>query len=106
MKVTREGRKTISVPRWPALDAPTSASGASGTPSLKRMKYSLPSRQMVPGNWVGEATSYDDTWPSGFSKAWGKNVGNQELISCISVALYTTNGALPNYGCQVSRPAR
>ena len=35
----------ISVPRRP-LASPTTASGASGSPSRKRMTYSLPSRQM------------------------------------------------------------
>jgi len=60
----------------------------------------------APGNWVGDATTYDDTWPSGHSKAWGKNVGDQPAISCIDVALYTTNGALPSYGCQVEEKVK
>ena len=29
---------------------------------------------LVPGNWVGPPASSSDTWSSGFSKAWGKNV--------------------------------
>eukprot|EP00984_Skeletonema_dohrnii_P023836 scaffold12938_cov128-Skeletonema_dohrnii-CCMP3373.AAC.1 len=55
----------------------------------------------VPGNWVGLPASYSDTWSSGFSKAWGKNVGNIPMMSCLSSGLTTTNGALPEDGCSV-----
>lgn len=55
----------------------------------------------VPGNWVGPPASYLDTWNSGFSKAWGKNVGNVPMISCLSSGLTSTNGALPDDGCSV-----
>jgi len=55
----------------------------------------------VPGNWVGPPASYSDTWNSGFSKAWGKNVGNVPMMSCLSSGLTTTNGALPDNGCSV-----
>ena len=55
----------------------------------------------VPGNWVGPPASYSDTWNSGFSKAWGKNVGNVPMMSCLSSGLTTTNGALPEDGCSV-----
>lgn len=53
------------------------------------------------GNWFGSPTTYADVWPSGFSKAWGKNVGNVVPMSCISSSLYVTNGALPANGCLV-----
>ena len=56
----------------------------------------------VPGNWVGPPTTHTDTWSSGFSKAWGKNVGNVPLMSCLSSGLTTTNGVLPENGCSVS----
>ena len=56
----------------------------------------------VPGNWVGPATDHTDVWSSGFSKAWGKNVGNVPLISCLSSGLTTTNGVLPEDGCSVN----
>ena len=45
VKVLSEGVKLISVPVRPP-DSPTSASGASGSPPLKRIENSLPSRQM------------------------------------------------------------
>ena len=45
VKVLVEGTKVTRVPVLVA--GPTSASGASGTPWAKRMKCSLPSRQMV-----------------------------------------------------------
>ena len=56
----------------------------------------------VPGNWVGPPASFLDTWSSGFSKAWGKNVGNVPMISCLHNGLLTTNGALPGDECSVS----
>lgn len=56
----------------------------------------------VPGNWVGPAVSSSDTWSSGFSKSWGKNVGNVPLLSCLPSGLSVTNGALPDDGCSVS----
>jgi len=56
----------------------------------------------VPGNWIGSPVSASDTWNSGFSKAWGKNVGNVPMISCLHSGLSTTNGALPDGGCSVS----
>ncbi|KAL7554975.1 hypothetical protein ACHAWF_018557 [Thalassiosira exigua] len=56
----------------------------------------------VPGNWVGPPASFSDTWSSGFSKAWGKNVGNVPMISCLQSGLSTTNGALPDGGCSIS----
>jgi hypothetical protein len=56
----------------------------------------------VPGNWVGAAALWTDTWDTGFSKAWGKNVGDMPAITCVDTALYTTNGALPSDGCAVA----
>jgi len=56
---------------------------------------------LVPGNWVGAATTWDAVWDSGYSKAWGKNVGDNDMISCTASALYTTNGAMPTDGCLV-----
>ena len=53
----------------------------------------------VPGNWVGSAASYSDTWESGFSKAWGRNVGDVDLLECIDSGLSTTNGVFPTGGC-------
>jgi hypothetical protein len=35
----------------------------------------------VDGNWYGEATTANDVWPSGYSKAWGKNVEICQLSS-------------------------
>ena len=55
----------------------------------------------IPGNWVGPPASYSDTWNSGFSKGWGKNVGNVPIMSCLSSGLTTTNGAVPTDGCSV-----
>jgi len=59
-------------------------------------------QSFVPGNWVGPRASSSDTWSSGFSKAWGKNVGNVPMMSCLRSGLSTTNGALPDGGCSVS----
>ncbi|KAL7542724.1 hypothetical protein ACHAXR_012005, partial [Thalassiosira sp. AJA248-18] len=56
----------------------------------------------VPGNWAGPPASHSDTWSSGFSKAWGKNVGNIPMMSCLQSGMSTTNGALPDGGCSVS----
>ena len=56
---------------------------------------------LVPGNWVGPPASFSDTWSSGFSKAWGKNVGNVPMMSCLDSGLSTTAGALPSNGCSV-----
>ena len=54
------------------------------------------------GNWYGSATTRTDTWPSGYSKAWGKNVGDQPMIVCADSSLYVTGtGALPTDGCLV-----
>ena len=55
----------------------------------------------VTGNWFGSPSTYADKWPSGYSKAWGKNVGNVPSLFCIDSALYVTNGALPYNGCTV-----
>ena len=57
----------------------------------------------VPGNWFGSATTWSDVWSSGYSKAWGQNVGPQPLMDCLTSNLYTTNGALPADGCLVEK---
>jgi hypothetical protein len=48
----------------------------------------------IAGNWKGNPTTWSDTWGSGYSKAWGQNVGDQSLIECISTSLYVTNEAM------------
>lgn len=55
----------------------------------------------IPGNWVGDAVDRSDVWESGFSKAWGKNVGNVGMIECLRTGLYTTTGVFPTNGCAV-----
>ena len=57
----------------------------------------------IPGNWFGPAAGVDDTWAdSGFSKAWGKNVGNVPMMECLDAGLSTTNGEFPSDGCSVA----
>ena len=57
-----EGRKVIRVPaRSP--DAPATASGASGSPSRKRMKCSSPARQMVMSSRLRERVDHRDADP-------------------------------------------
>ena len=56
----------------------------------------------TPGNWVGEAVSYDAVWSTGTSKAWGKNVGNMPEMACLGGGLYTSNGQMPTDGCSVA----
>jgi hypothetical protein len=63
-------------------------------PTLEHESYIL-------GNWFGSPTTYADTWSTGYSKAWGKNVGNVPALSCIDSSLYVSNGALPADGCLV-----
>jgi len=53
------------------------------------------------GNWQGAATTWADTWSSGYSKAWGKNVGDVDIIECNDAALFVSNGVLPSDGCLV-----
>jgi len=55
----------------------------------------------IPGNWIGSPASWTDVWPSGFSKAWGKNVGDVPPIECVATSLYVTNGGLPGDGCDI-----
>ena len=50
----------------------------------------------IPGNWAGAPATWDDVWLSGYSKAWGKNVGPQELIKCSHINLRVTNGVSPS----------
>ena len=56
----------------------------------------------IPGNWFAGGTHIYDTWDSGFSKGWGKNVGDMPNIECLSMGLTTTNGGFPDDGCTVS----
>lgn len=58
------------------------------------------------GNWQGPATTWDAVWESGFSKAWGRQVGNQEPIECASSGLYTTKGLLPSDACTVKEKVK
>lgn len=48
----------------------------------------------ITGNWKGPAALWDDVWPSGHSKAWGKNVGALDAsglrISCVGTSLTTS----------------
>ena len=55
----------------------------------------------VPGNWQGSAVSIASTWPSGYSKAWGKNVGDVSAIACLDGSLSSTSGVVSN-GCSVA----
>jgi len=56
----------------------------------------------IPGNWFGPPASFSEYWESGFSKSWGKNVGDVNLIECIDAGLLTTTGVFPEGGCSVS----
>ena len=53
------------------------------------------------GNWQGAATTWDAVWETGFSRAWGRQVGDQPLIVCSASGLYSTNGVLPASACLV-----
>lgn len=57
--------------------------------------------EFTAGNWQGSKTTWADVWPTGYSKAWGKNVGNMPLMTCISSTLYVSDGVLPASGCLV-----
>jgi hypothetical protein len=63
-------------------------------PSLDHTSY-------ISGNWYGAPTTVNDVWPgTPYSKAWGKNVGNQPQVQCVAAqSLFTTNGQLPANGC-------
>ena len=54
------------------------------------------------GNWVGEATTWTDTWATGVSKEWGKNCGDMPPISCVDSGMYSSSGALPADACGVA----
>lgn len=60
----------------------------------------------IPGNWFGPAAVTDENWESGFSKAWGKNVGNVPLIECVASGLSTSYGDFPDHGCLVEEAIR
>ncbi|KAG2799873.1 hypothetical protein PC129_g19825, partial [Phytophthora cactorum] len=42
------------------------------------------------GNWKGAAAAWDDVWESGYSKAWGRQVGHTFLLQCDKSSLVTT----------------
>lgn len=60
----------------------------------------------IPGNWFGPPTHFNDTWETGFSKSWGKNVGDMPMIQCLTSGLYTTNGVFSESGCRVTETLR
>jgi hypothetical protein len=55
----------------------------------------------VPGNWQGQAAPWNAVWESGYSKAWGRQVGDQPMMECSAAGLYTTNGVLQADACTV-----
>ncbi len=62
VKVAVDGTKEMRVPVLPPA-SPTAFSGASGTPWAKRMKYSLPARQMVISSLEESAFTTDTPTP-------------------------------------------
>ncbi|POM78768.1 Hypothetical protein PHPALM_3665, partial [Phytophthora palmivora] len=45
----------------------------------------------IAGNWKSTSrASWDDVWESGYSKAWGRQVGHTFLLKCITDGLTTT----------------
>ncbi|KAF4040436.1 hypothetical protein GN244_ATG07296 [Phytophthora infestans] len=44
----------------------------------------------VDGNWKGAAAAWDDVWESGYSKAWGRQVGHTFTLGCDKSSLVTT----------------
>jgi len=43
------------------------------------------------GNWgLDSPAKWGDTWDSGYSKAWGRNVGDVSTLSCLQESLTTT----------------
>ncbi|KAL3663537.1 hypothetical protein V7S43_011425 [Phytophthora oleae] len=49
--------------------------------------------QGIDGNWKGAAAAWGDVWESGYSKAWGRQVGPTFLLSCNQNSLVTTDGS-------------
>ncbi|CAK4149084.1 unnamed protein product [Aphanomyces euteiches] len=49
---------------------------------------------MTPGNWIGPPATWTDVWETGYSKAWGRQVGplfnNGFAMQCLSQGLTTT----------------
>ena len=66
---------------------------------LKGTKRNITS---IHSNWVGEATTWTDTWATGVSKEWGKNCGDMPPISCVDSGMYSSSGALPADACSVA----
>ncbi|KAE8981594.1 hypothetical protein PF011_g21959, partial [Phytophthora fragariae] len=44
----------------------------------------------IDGNWKGAAAAWDAVWETGYSKAWGRQVGHPSLIQCDKSSLITT----------------
>ncbi|GMF63741.1 unnamed protein product [Phytophthora fragariaefolia] len=44
----------------------------------------------IDGNWKGAASAWDSVWETGYSKAWGRQVGHPSLIQCDKSSLLTT----------------
>jgi len=46
----------------------------------------------IEGNWEGPPASWTDEWSHGYSKAWGKNVGDMPNVGCDKTSLFTSAG--------------
>ncbi|KAK1941929.1 Titin [Phytophthora citrophthora] len=58
--------------------------------------------QGIDGNWKGAAAAWGDVWESGYSKAWGRQVGPTSLLVCNKNSLVTTDGTQKCDPSQVS----
>ena len=56
------------------------------------------------GNWVGEATTWTDTWATGVSKEWDPNCGDMPPISCVDSGMGhdVVGRAFPADACSVA----
>ncbi|RHY19567.1 hypothetical protein DYB25_000036 [Aphanomyces astaci] len=52
---------------------------------------------MTPGNWIGPPATWTDVWETGYSKAWGRQVGPLTAmglqIACLPQALTSSDGS-------------
>ncbi|KAG6623132.1 Titin isoform N2B [Phytophthora cinnamomi] len=55
----------------------------------------------IDGNWKGAAAAWDAVWETGYSKAWGRQVGHPSLIQCDKSSLITTTND-GSQGCNTS----
>jgi hypothetical protein len=46
----------------------------------------------IEGNWNGPPAKWSDTWETGYSKAWGKNVGDMPPLGCHTGSLTASQG--------------